>query len=40
MRRILPDALIRNMVLTKHQELHKIENLNAKEQTALYLESV
>ncbi|MCF6315694.1 MAG: glutamine synthetase family protein [Marinosulfonomonas sp.] len=40
MRRILPDALIRNMVLTKHQELHKMENLTAKEQTALYLESV
>ncbi len=40
MRRIFPDELIRNLVLTKHQELHKISSLNATKQTALYLESV
>ena len=39
-RRIFPDELIRNMVLTKHQERGKITELNQTQQTALYLESV
>lgn len=38
--RILPAELIRNMVLTKRQELHKMAGLNATKQTTLYLESV
>lgn len=40
MSRILPADLIRNMVLTKRQELRKMAGLNAAEQTEIYLESV
>ncbi len=39
-RRIFPDELIRNMVLTKHQEQRKITDLNRQQQTEVYLESV
>lgn len=40
MTRILPADLIRNMVLTKRQELRRMAGLTAAEQTAIYLESV
>lgn len=40
MTRILPADLIRNMVLTKRQELRKMAGLDAAAQTAIYLESV
>ena len=39
-RRIFPDELIRNLVLTKHQELRKISDIRQTQQTALYLETV
>lgn len=38
--RILPADLIRNLVLTKRQELRKLAALSTAEQTAIYLESV
>ncbi len=40
MARILPRDLIRNMVLTKRQEIRAITELSADAQTALYLERV
>lgn len=38
--RIFPDQLVRNMVLTKRQELRKLEGVDARDQLALYLDSV
>jgi glutamine synthetase len=40
MRRILPKELIRNLVLTKKQELHYIAELTAEEKVELYLDTV
>jgi glutamine synthetase len=39
-RRIFPDTLIRNLVLTKQQELARILKLSHSAQTAIYLETV
>lgn len=39
-RRIFPDKLIRNMVLTKHQEQRKLARMNSRQQTEIYLEAV
>lgn len=39
-RRILPDTTIRNLVLTKKQELKQISKLDWNKQTSIYLESV
>jgi glutamine synthetase len=36
--RCLPDQLIRNLVLTKRQEMHRLEGLDEKDQWKLYLE--
>jgi glutamine synthetase len=38
--RLLPPELIRNMVLTKRQEIHYMDELDAEERTALYLDTV
>ncbi|PRY23747.1 glutamate--putrescine ligase [Aliiruegeria haliotis] len=38
--RIFPKDLVRNMVLTKLQEMRKLEELSRREQLALYLDSV
>ncbi|MEQ6247410.1 glutamine synthetase family protein [Sulfitobacter sp. HNIBRBA3233] len=38
--RIFPDELIRNMVLTKRQELHYMEELTPAEQVEIYLDTV
>ena len=40
MPRILPQELIRNLVLTKRQELHYIAELTAEEKVELYLDTV
>ena len=40
MPRILPNELIRNLVLTKKQELHYIAELTAEEKVELYLDTV
>ncbi len=39
-KRIFPDDLIRNMILTKRQEMRKLDSLDHAERLALYLDSV
>ncbi len=40
MPRILPPELIRNLVLTKRQEVHYLAELSPEEQVELYLDTV
>ena len=40
MRRIFPEELIRNLVMTKRQELRYMEELSPEEQTEIYLDTV
>ncbi len=39
-RRFLPDSCIRNLILTKKQELKRLKDLSHTKQTAIYLETV
>src|SRR5690606_21161850 len=39
-RRIFPEELIRNLVMTKRQELRYMEELSPEEQTEIYLDTV
>ncbi len=39
-RRFLPDSCIRNLILTKKQELKRLKDLSHNKQTAIYLETV
>ncbi|SPH17086.1 Gamma-glutamylputrescine synthetase PuuA [Defluviimonas aquaemixtae] len=40
MHRIFPDGLIRNLVMTKRQEMHYMEELTPEEKTEIYLDTV